>query len=126
MLANYPDQLRADLRRIYHLSLDGAGTDYSWRDLAAMVAYLPTDSAVLRAEGDGWSEAERLLAMVADSTYKTWWQRIDHSKPDAPGLMEVMPPNRRAQVARQRAVPLEDKKRLVAEAYGYDEEVLDG
>lgn len=126
MLANYPDQLRADLRRIYHLSLDGAGTAYSWRDLAAMVAYLPTDSAVLRAEGDGWSEAERLLAMVADSTYKTWWQRIDHGKPDAPGLMEVMPPNRRAQVARQRAVPLEEKKRLVAEAYGYDEEVLNG
>lgn len=126
MLANYPDQLRADLRRIYHLSLDGAGTAYSWRDLAAMVAYLPTDSAVLRAEGDGWSEAERLLAMVADNTYKAWWQRIDHDKPTAPGLLEVMPPNRRAQVAQQRAVPLEEKKRLVAEAYGYDEEVLDG
>ena len=126
MLALYPDQLRADLRRIYRLSLDDAGEAYSWRDLAAMVAYLPTDSAVLRAEGDGWSETERLLAMVADSTYKVWWQRIDHDKPDAPGLMEVMPPNRRAQVARQRAVPLEEKKRLVAEAYGYDEEVLDG
>lgn len=126
MLALYPDQLRADLRRIYHLSLDDAGEAYSWRDLAAMVAYLPTDSAVLRAEGDGWSETERLLAMIADSTYKVWWQRIDHDKPNAPGLMEVMPPNRRAQVARQRAVPLEEKKRLVAEAYGYDEEVLNG
>ena len=126
MLALYPDQLRADLRRIYHLSLDDAGTGYSWRDLAAMVAYLPTDSAVLRAEGDGWSEPERLLAMIADSTYKVWWQRIDHDKPNAPGLMEVMPPNRRAQVAQQRAVPLEEKKRLVAEAYGYDEEVLNG
>ena len=126
MLALYPNQLRADLRRIYHLSLDDAGEAYSWRDLAAMVAYLPTDSAVLRAEGDGWSETERLLAMIADSTYKVWWQRIDHGKPDAPGLMEVMPPNRRAQVARQKAVPLEEKKRLVAEAYGYDEEVLDG
>ena len=126
MLALYPDQLRADLRRIYHLSLDDAGTGYSWRDLAAMVAHLPTDSAVLRADGDGWSETERLLAMIADSTYKVWWQRIDHDKPNAPGLMEVMPPNRRAQVARQRAIPLEEKKRLVAEAYGYDEEVLDG
>ena len=126
MLALYPNQLRADLRRIYRLSLDDAGTGYSWRDLAAMVAYLPTDSAVLRAEGDGWSETERLLAMIADSTYKVWWQRIDHDKPNAPGLMEVMPPNRRAQVARQRAIPLEEKKRLVAEAYGYDEEALDG
>lgn len=126
MLALYPNQLRADLRRIYHLSLDDAGTGYSWRDLAAMVAYLPTDSAVLRAEGSGWSETEMLLAQIADNTYKAWWQRIDHGKPDAPGLMEVVPPNRRAQVARQRAVPLEEKKRLVAEAYGYDEEVLDG
>ena len=126
MLATYPNQLRADLRRIYHLSLDDAGTGYSWRDLSAMVAYLPTDSAVRRAEGDGWSEAERLLAMIADSTYKVWWQRIDHDKPNAPGLMEVMPPNRRAQVAQQRAVPLEEKKRIVAEAYGYDEEVLNG
>ena len=126
MLATYPNQLRADLRRIYHLSLDDAEEAYSWRDLAAMVAYLPTDSAVLRAEGDGWSEAERLLAMVADNTYKVWWQRIDHSKPDAPGLVEVMPPNRREQVARQRAIPLEEKKRIVAEAYGYTEEVLNG
>ena len=126
MLALYPDQLRADLRRIYHLSLDDAGTGYSWRDLAAMVAYLPTDSAVLRAEGDGWSEPERLLAMVADNTYKVWWQRIDHGKPNAPGLMEVMPPHRRVQVAQQRAVPLEEKKRMVAEAFGYEEEVLNG
>ena len=126
MLALHKDALRADLRRIYHLSLDDAGDTYSWRDLAAMVAYLPTDSAVLRAEGDGWSEAERLLAMIADNTYKAWWQRIDHSKPDAPGLVEVTPPNRRVQIAKQRAIPLEEKKRIVAEAYGYDKEVLDG
>lgn len=126
MLALYPDQLRADLRRIYRLSLDDAGEAYSWRDLSAMVAHLPTDSAVLRAEGDGWSEPERLLAMIADNTYKTWWQRIDHSKPTAPGLLEVPSPHRRAQVAQQRAVPLEEKKRMVAEAFGYEEEVLNG
>ena len=126
MLALYPDQLRADLRRIYRLSLDDAGEAYSWRDLAAMVAYLPTDSAVLRAEGTGWSEVEMLLAQIADNTYKAWWQRIDHGKPNAPGLMEVMPPHRRVQVAQQRAVPLEEKKRMVAEAFGYEEEVLNG
>ena len=92
MLALYPDQLRADLRRIYRLSLDDAGEAYSWRDLSAMVAHLPTDSAVLRAEGDGWSEPERLLAMIADNTYKTWWQRIDHSKPTAPASWRSRPP----------------------------------
>ena len=126
MLALYPNQLRADLRRIYRISLDDAGEAYSWRDLAAMVAYLPTDSAVLRAEGSGWSEVEMLLAQIADNTYKAWWQRIDHGKPNAPGLMEVMPPHRRVQVAQQRAVPLEEKKRMVAEAFGYEEEVLNG
>lgn len=126
MRALHEDALRADLRRIYHLSLDDAGTGYSWRDLAAMVAHLPTDSAVLRAEGDGWSEAERLLAMIADNTYKIWWQRIDHDKPNAPGLLEIPSPHRRAQVAQQRAVPLEEKKRIVAEAFGYGKEVLDG
>ena len=99
MLALYPDQLRADLRRIYHLSLDDAGTAYSWRDLAAMVAYLPTDSAVLRAEGSGWSEAEMLLAQIADSTYITWWQRVKHDGPDAPQLKRVLSPRERAERA---------------------------
>ena len=110
MLANYPDQLRADLRRIYRLSLDDAGDAYSWRDLAAMVAYLPSDSAVRRAEGDGWSEAERLLAMTLATL----------------SGQGVVSPKRRAQVARQKQIPLEEKKRIVAEAYGYDKEVLDG
>ena len=110
MLANYPNQLRADLRRIYHLSIDDAGTAYSWRDLAAMVAYLPTDSAVRRAEGSGWSETERLVASILATL----------------SGQEIASPNQRIQTLKQRQIPLEEKKRIVAEAYGYDKEVLDG
>lgn len=88
-------ELRADLRRFYGLSLDAAGEGYSWRDLAAMCAHLPSESAVRRAGGDGWSEAERLLAMIADNTYKVWWQRVDHTDPELACVKEVVPPSRR-------------------------------
>ena len=85
--------------RYYGVSLDDGGGRVSWRDMAAMVAHLPTDSALRREEGDGWSEAERLLAMIADSTYKTWWQRVDHKRADAPPLCEAVSPRRRAELA---------------------------
>ena len=86
MLARGPSQLRADLRRFYDLSLDDAGEAYSWRDLAAMVAHLPSESAVLRSEGDGWSEAERLLASVEFSLrVLRWYQTEDgHRNRNAP------------------------------------------
>ena len=79
------------------------GEAYSYRDAAAMVAHLPPESALRRAEGDGWSEAERLLAMIADNTYKAWWQRVDHDAPDALPLLEVMSPAKRADAARRAA-----------------------
>ncbi|MDO4428564.1 MAG: hypothetical protein Q4B91_03535 [Atopobiaceae bacterium] len=67
--------------RFYGVSLDGAGSAYSWRDCAAMVAHLPSESALRRAEGDGWSEAERLLALIADNTSVIRWQPTDHNLP---------------------------------------------
>lgn len=88
--------------RYYGVSLDDGGARVSWRDMAAMVAYLPSESALRRSQGDGWSESERLLAAIADSTYKTWWARIDHDSPDAPPLMESVSPRDR-EVAAERA-----------------------
>ena len=85
--------------RFYGASLDDGGARVSWRDMAAMVAHLPSESALRRAEGDGWSEAERLLAQIADSTYITWWQRINHDAPDAPPLKRVLSPRERAERA---------------------------
>lgn len=97
--ATHEDALRADLMRYYGVSLDDGGARVSWRDMAAMVAHLPSESALRRAEGDGWSEAERLLAQIADSTYITWWQRVKHDGPDAPQLKRVLSPRERAERA---------------------------
>lgn len=96
--------------RFYSVSLDDGGTRVSWRDMASMVAHLPSESALRRSTGDGWSESERLLASMLATMIG----------------QEVASPNRRAQIVRQRQIPLEEKKRIVAEAYGYDEEVLNG
>lgn len=99
--ALHEDALRADLMRFYGVSLDDGGARVSWRDMAAMVAHLPSESALRRAEVDGWSEAERLLAQIADSTYITWWQRINHDAPDAPPLKRVLSPRERAERAEE-------------------------
>lgn len=50
------------------------GEAYSVRDAAAMVSHLPSESALRRAEGDGWSEAERLLASCEFSLRVLRWQ----------------------------------------------------
>lgn len=97
--ALHEDALRADLMRYYGVSLDDGGARVSWRDMAAMVAHLPSESALRRAEGDGWSEAERLLSQIADNTYITWWQRVKHDAPDAPPLKRVLSPRERAERA---------------------------
>lgn len=40
------------------------GDGYPCAHAACLAACLPPESAVARAEGDGWSEAERLLALI--------------------------------------------------------------
>ena len=85
--------------RFYGVSLDDGGGRVSWRDVAAMVAHLPSESALRREEGDGWSEAERLLAQIADNTYISWWQRADHSDPDFASPKRVLSPRERAERA---------------------------
>ena len=118
------DALRADLMRYYGVSLDDGGARVSWRDMAAMVAHLPSESALRRADGDGWSEAERLLSQIADSTYITWWQRIDHDNPDAPQLKRVLSPRERAEraeAAREDVYTRADMDRI-ADALGIPED----
>ena len=98
-MALHEGAVRADLLRFYGTSLEQAGEARSWRDCAAMVAHLPSESALRREKGDGWSEVERLLAQIADSTYIAWWQRINHDAPDAPPLKRVLSPSERAERA---------------------------
>lgn len=110
--------------RFYGISLDRMGEAYSCRDAAAMVANLPSESALRREEGDGWSESERLLAQIADSTYITWWQRIDHDNPDAPPLRRVLSPrerSERADAAREDVYTRADMDRI-ADALGIPED----
>jgi len=126
VLARFPYQLRADLMRYYHVSLDGVGTDYSYRDAAAMVAYLPPESAVLRAEGNGWSEVEKLLAEIARNTAVIYWQRTDHTAPGNDEPPRYMSPHERVRAAHVGLMSLDEKKRTVADAYGYGAEVLNG
>lgn len=67
--------------RFYGLSLEQMGEAYSYRDAAAMVAHLPSESASRRAEGDGWSESERLLASAEFSLrVLRWYQTKDGQK----------------------------------------------
>ncbi|HJA28467.1 MAG TPA: hypothetical protein IAA15_02690 [Candidatus Olsenella pullicola] len=110
--------------RFYGVSLDEGGKGVSWRDMAAMVAHLPSESALRREEGDGWSEAERLLAQIADSAYIAWWQRIDHDNPDAPPLRRVLSPRERAEradAAREDVYTRADMDRI-ADALGIPED----
>lgn len=98
----------------------------SWRDCAAMVAHLPSESALRRAEGDGWSEAERLLAEIARSCAVIWWQRTDHAMAGNEEPPRYLSPRDREVAAREASVPATERMRRVSDAYGYTEEVLDG
>lgn len=125
MLATHEDALRADLIRFYGVRLDDAISSRSWSDLSAMCAHLPSESAVIRAEGDGWSESERLLAEIARNTQIIWWQRTDHSVVGNEEPVRYMSPSERNVALSARGASLEERMRSVASAYGY-EEVLDG
>ena len=126
MLSRHPDALRADFQRYYGLNLDDMGEAFSFSHAAALCAWLPDDSAVYRAEGDGWSRTQRMLAQMGRSIDVVWWQRTD----DGQRRDGVPPDNYEAPSAALKRVeiqstPVSERMRRVAEAYGY-EEVLDG
>ena len=68
-----------------------------------MVACLPSGSALRRVEGDGWSEAERLLAEIADNTAVIRWQPTDHSLPGNDKPPMCLSPHERAEAAERAA-----------------------
>lgn len=123
MLASHEDALRADFQRFYGLSLDDMGDAYSFRHAAALCANLPDDSAVFRAEGDGWTGTQQILASIGRGIDVIWWQRTDAGqKPNAEPPDNYISPHERRKRARAKAVPIDERKRIVAEAYGYDPE----
>ena len=123
MLASHEDALRADFQRFYGLNLDDMGDAYSFRHAAALCANLPDDSAVFRAEGDGWTGTQQLLASIGRGIDVIWWQRTEAGqKPNATSPNYYISPHERQKRARAKAVPIDERKRIVAEAYGYDPE----
>lgn len=123
MLASHEDALRADFQRFYGLNLDGMGSAYSYRHAAALCANLPGDSAVYRAEGDGWTETQQLLASIGRGIDTIWWQRTEAgSKPNATAPDYYVSPKKSRENARIKMTPIGERKRIVAEAYGYDPE----
>lgn len=52
------------------------GRSFNWRDLRAIVALSPPDSALRRVtEGEGWTRTDHLLALVVDHLAVANWQR---------------------------------------------------
>lgn len=126
MLAFHTDALRADFQRYYGLSLDDMGEAYTYRHASALCAWLPDDSAVYRAEGDGWSRTQRMLAQIGRSIDVVWWQRTeDGHRANAVPPDNYEPPRAAEERMRIQSKPIGERMRRIAEAYGY-EEVLDG
>lgn len=97
-LALHEGEVRADLMRYYGLSLDSVGEACSCRDAAAMVAHLPSESALRRAEGDGWSEGERLIASCEFSLrVLRWYQTQDGHRNRNPPRFPRSPREREAE-----------------------------
>jgi hypothetical protein len=72
----YGEELEFDLIRL-GLRLRDIGRTFTWRDFKVIVANLPTDSAVVRAElgqDHGWGRTEHLLAGVVDLLNILVWQ----------------------------------------------------
>lgn len=123
MLALHEGALRADFQRYYGLLLDEMGEAYSYRHAAALCAWLPDDSAVYRAEGDGWSRTQRMLAQAGRSIDVIWWQRTKAGQREGAEPPDgYAPPRELERRAKAASVPVSDQKRRIAEAYGYDPE----
>lgn len=94
------------------------GAGYSCAHASCLAACLPSDSAALRAEGDGWSESERLIALIERwGSVADWRNTKDGQKGrNAPKLVES--PAKRAREADDRAKYTKTYMDDVAEALG--------
>lgn len=94
------------------------GVGYSCAHAACLAACLPSEGAVRRAEGDGWSESERLLALIERwGSVNDWRNTRDGQKGrNAPKLVES--PAKRAREAEAREKYTKTYMDDVAEALG--------
>ena len=94
------------------------GAGYSCAHASCLAACLPSESAVRRAEGDGWSEPERLLALIERWGSVNDWRNTRHGQKgrNAPKLVES--PAKRARGAEAREKYTKTYMDDVAEALG--------
>lgn len=88
-----PDELRADFQQYYGLNIDGMGADYSPAHAAALLAQLPLESRIMRAENADleWDEATYFLAQIEYDLRVLIWQKTKdaqhgRNKPELPKL----------------------------------------
>lgn len=80
---NHPAELRADLQRHYGIDLDHAmAGEHSAGHVAALVACLPSDSAIFRAENPdaAWTLEHVLLAALHNDLTGLMWGMSDPKK----------------------------------------------
>lgn len=94
------------------------GVGYSCAHAACLAACLPPESAVRRAEGDGWSESERLLALIERwGSVNDWRNTRDGQKGrNAPQLVDS--PAKMARESESRAKYTKTYMDDVADALG--------
>lgn len=94
------------------------GEGYSCAHAACLAACLPPEGAVRRAEGDGWSESERLLASIERwGSVADWRKTKDGQKGrNAPKLVDS--PAKRAHEAEAREKYTKTYMDDVADALG--------
>ena len=98
------------------------GAGYSCAHASCLAACLPSESAVRRAEGDGWSESEKMLALIERwGSVADWRNTKDGQKGrNAPKLVES--PAKRAREAEAREKYTKTYMDDVADALGIPED----
>lgn len=107
------DELRADLQQYYGIDLDDAMAGaHSARHVAALLAQLPPDCRVARAEDPdaAWTLTDSLLATVANALHTLMWGMSDPKKrgqrpaPIGPSWMR----GKRTRTLDARAMPVDE------------------
>lgn len=114
LLANHPDELRADFQRVYGLNIDDMGESYSMHHAAVLAAKLPTDSLVFKAENPAleWSEAVYMLRNIEYMLRVLAWQNTKDGQKGRKKPQPIETPDERA---KQRDKAVNTDWRYIAE-----------
>ena len=100
MLANRPDELRADFQRVYGLNIDDMGESYSVHHAAVLAAMLPSDSLVCKAANPAleWGEALYMLRNIEYMLRVLAWQNTKDGQKGRKKPQPIETPDERAKV----------------------------